>query len=260
MDTNFWKDAYKDLWLSSSKKESEIADFITKNTGLVVIPVGLGAESSDFISGSASQNGYEKGDPDLKIENTNIYLEVTGPLSDKVKSSEPLWFRPDKIDNAKSKFGSHDTFLLHNCSGENLWRVIHIDESFIAKYDAGHFKTVSPYIRGNKEKYVEISADDECVKPLSVLMEYLKKFISTEVNSTEPADTEVNSTELADTEVNSTEPADIEVNDKEDNTINICPYCGEDLVKRIARKGYREGKEFWGCSSYPKCGYIENID
>ena len=207
---------------------------------MVVIPVGLGAESSDFISGSANQNGYEKGDPDLKIENTNIYLEVTGPLSDKVKSSEPLWFRPDKIDNAKSKFGSHDTFLLHNCSGENLWRVIHIDESFIDKYDAGHFKTVSPYIRGNKEKYVEISADDECVKPLSVLMEYLKKFISTEVNSTEPAD--------------------IEVNDKEDNTNNTCPFCGEDLVKRIARKGYREGKEFWGCSSYPKCKYIENID
>lgn len=240
MDSNFWKDAYKNSWKLSSKKESEIANLITSNTGLTVIPVGLGAESSDFISGSASQNGYQKGDPDLKIENTNIYLEVTGPLSDKVKSSEPLWFRPDKIDNAKSKFGSHDTFLLHNCPGENLWRVIHIDKSFIEKYDAGHFKTVRPYIRGNKEKYVEISAGDECVKPLSVLMEYLKKFIQTEVNDTEVANTEFN--------------------DKEVKTNNICPLCGEDLVKRVAKTGYRAGKEFWGCSSFPKCRYIENID
>ena len=71
-------------------------------------------------------------------------------------------------------------------------------------------------------------------------MEYLKKFIQTEVNDTEVANTEFN--------------------DKEVKTNNICPLCGEDLVKRVAKTGYRAGKEFWGCSSFPKCRYIENID
>lgn len=33
-----------------------------------------------------------------------------------------------------------------------------------------------------------------------------------------------------------------------------CPQCGSVLVKRKSKYGY-----FWGCSSYPKCGYILNI-
>ncbi|MDD2337742.1 MAG: restriction endonuclease [Geobacteraceae bacterium] len=32
-----------------------------------------------------------------------------------------------------------------------------------------------------------------------------------------------------------------------------CPDCGASMVKRIARKGANAGKEFLGCSNYPKC-------
>ncbi len=39
----------------------------------------------------------------------------------------------------------------------------------------------------------------------------------------------------------------------------ICPRCGGKLVVRIATKGARKGKKFFGCSNYPKCKYIESL-
>ena len=38
-----------------------------------------------------------------------------------------------------------------------------------------------------------------------------------------------------------------------------CPKCGADLIIRIATRGANAGKQFYGCSNYPKCRYIENI-
>ena len=32
-----------------------------------------------------------------------------------------------------------------------------------------------------------------------------------------------------------------------------CPRCGRSMVRRIARKGPRAGRPFWGCSAYPRC-------
>jgi hypothetical protein len=39
-----------------------------------------------------------------------------------------------------------------------------------------------------------------------------------------------------------------------------CPKCGAPMVLRTAKKGKRAGKQFWGCSAYPKCRSIINID
>lgn len=39
----------------------------------------------------------------------------------------------------------------------------------------------------------------------------------------------------------------------------ICPRCGGQLVLRTAKKGERQGKQFWGCSNFPKCRYIEEL-
>ncbi len=35
----------------------------------------------------------------------------------------------------------------------------------------------------------------------------------------------------------------------------VCPKCGSELVKRVARKGAHAGSEFMGCAAYPKCKY-----
>ena len=39
----------------------------------------------------------------------------------------------------------------------------------------------------------------------------------------------------------------------------MCPQCGGYLVKRMAREGANAGREFYGCSNYPKCRYTKNI-
>lgn len=39
----------------------------------------------------------------------------------------------------------------------------------------------------------------------------------------------------------------------------LCPQCGARLVLRTARRGENAGNQFWGCSSFPKCRFTENI-
>lgn len=39
-----------------------------------------------------------------------------------------------------------------------------------------------------------------------------------------------------------------------------CPLCGEKLVIRTAKKGANIGRQFYGCSNYPKCKYTRNIE
>ncbi len=39
-----------------------------------------------------------------------------------------------------------------------------------------------------------------------------------------------------------------------------CPKCGADMIKRLARKGPNAGKYFYGCSRYPNCNGIININ
>ena len=43
------------------------------------------------------------------------------------------------------------------------------------------------------------------------------------------------------------------------STEMICPNCGGKLVLRTAKKGANVGKQFCGCSNYPKCRYVNNL-
>jgi len=38
-----------------------------------------------------------------------------------------------------------------------------------------------------------------------------------------------------------------------------CPKCGAGMVRRTARHGAYEGRDFYGCENYPKCRGIVNI-
>lgn len=40
----------------------------------------------------------------------------------------------------------------------------------------------------------------------------------------------------------------------------LCPKCGSQMVLRTAKRGDRAGKQFYGCSRYPHCRGIVNID
>lgn len=32
-----------------------------------------------------------------------------------------------------------------------------------------------------------------------------------------------------------------------------CPKCGKPMLRRMQKKGQQQGREFWGCSDYPRC-------
>lgn len=38
-----------------------------------------------------------------------------------------------------------------------------------------------------------------------------------------------------------------------------CPVCGKPMLKRMQRKGQMQGREFWGCSDYPRCKGLRPI-
>ncbi|RHV63125.1 MULTISPECIES: NERD domain-containing protein [Clostridia] len=44
-----------------------------------------------------------------------------------------------------------------------------------------------------------------------------------------------------------------------DEKAKSCPRCGSMLVLRTAKKGTNAGKQFWGCSAFPKCRYVKNV-
>lgn len=37
-----------------------------------------------------------------------------------------------------------------------------------------------------------------------------------------------------------------------------CPKCGSDMVLRTAKRGENAGRQFWGCSAFPRCRMIVN--
>ena len=47
--------------------------------------------------------------------------------------------------------------------------------------------------------------------------------------------------------------------DHESEIAPLCPRCSEVMVKRIAKGGENAGKEFWGCTNFPKCREIVTI-
>ena len=47
------------------------------------------------------------------------------------------------------------------------------------------------------------------------------------------------------------------IKEQRDNP-TTCPWCGGKLVVRTAKKGANIGKQFYGCSNYPKCRYTRN--
>lgn len=174
MDENYWKDAYQGTWDESSKREIRLMAYLEKHTGMKCKESGLGAGSSQYISGSAAKNGFQKGDADFLIMGTNIYIEVTGPLVKSVQPSDPLWFRPDKLNNA-IKNSDHDVFFAHHCMSANLWRVIHVDQEFKQRFRSYEFKVVTPNIRGRRERYVEIETNDRCIHDLDYLVAYINR-------------------------------------------------------------------------------------
>ena len=64
-----------------------------------------------------------------------------------------------------------------------------------------------------------------------------------------------NTSKVEELKDNSTEESSL----KETEMRLICPKCGKQLVLRTARRGANAGRQFYGCSNFPKCRFIMNI-
>ena len=54
--------------------------------------------------------------------------------------------------------------------------------------------------------------------------------------------------------------AGIDTSERSPSGVKLCPKCSSVMVKKVARKGRHAGKEFWACSAFPACRYIEPVD
>lgn len=44
------------------------------------------------------------------------------------------------------------------------------------------------------------------------------------------------------------------------DSVVICPKCQSEMIKRVAKKGVRQGQIFYGCSQFPKCRSVINAE
>ncbi len=174
-DPDFWKHQYQHAWAKASQREKTIKARIFNESGEQVEFVGLGAGSAAFLSGTAASQGYQKGDADLYVVGTNIFLEVTGPQSRSVRLEDPLWIRPDKVTNARTHFPGRETWVVHWLERDGTLRVIPLDQAFFDLIDQNAFQIVHPVIRGTRETYFAVPASHPCVKSWDTLIARLKQ-------------------------------------------------------------------------------------
>lgn len=52
----------------------------------------------------------------------------------------------------------------------------------------------------------------------------------------------------------------VEQPDKVPDSLPRCPKCGSEMILRTAKRGDNQGGKFWGCSKYPECRGILNLE
>ena len=67
--------------------------------------------------------------------------------------------------------------------------------------------------------------------------------------------------EIVESEPQVNKPAKVEATDHNANLIKMpaCPRCNGEMIKRVAKKGQRQGQTFFGCSQFPKCRGVVNV-
>jgi hypothetical protein len=173
---NYWKDKYKDFWDDAAKKEENVKKLIEKECKCKCRFVGLGAGSTNYLPGSAKLQGFKKGGSDLHVEGTSIFIEVTGPNTDRVGEDAALWIRPDKIQNALAD-SENDHWVVHVLKKNAHMRTVHMNEDLKIAFKKGELKIITPTIRCAEEKYVEIPAASKYVEEIGSLVIAIQKAI-----------------------------------------------------------------------------------
>lgn len=166
-DWNHYKKAYSGEWDAGNRREALIAD-ILERLGLSPQMEGLGAGSTEFISGRAEEHGKEKADPDIFVPNEDMYIEVTGTNIGWVRPEKDIRVRPDKFENALSN-STAEHWVVHVLDGPALLRCIKLTEETCETF-VGEGTSINTRHDDN-ETYVEIDPNHECIEPVTSLME-----------------------------------------------------------------------------------------
>ena len=97
--STFYKEKFKGTWGDSAKKEEFVKEQLELHTDRIVIASGFGAGSEDYIEGASGDHGFEKAEPDFQIKDSNICIEVTGPLRS-IRMTADLLINPRKVEYA----------------------------------------------------------------------------------------------------------------------------------------------------------------
>lgn len=191
-DSDYWKNEYKEFWNLSSARENALKEIIENETNLKVESYGFGVGSTKFFHGSALENGFEKGQPDLILPELDICIEVTGPLTKNVKPGADLWFRPDKISFAMLHRYDCNEFFASNFESTDQWYILHFNDEMMTRYEKdckNHaiFRKVTTKIRGRTENFVAIKSNDQSIGSLDVFLYYLKQ-VKISIDNPEGAD------------------------------------------------------------------------
>ncbi len=174
VDENYWKEKYKDYWTTAADKEEKVRKIIEKECNCTIEYSGLGAGSAEYLPGSAASRGYKKGGSDLKVKNTNLFIEVTGPNVESVRKDDDLWIRPDKIQNA-IRNPENDYWIVHVLKSNFYIRIIHINDEFKNDFRRGAFRLITPRIRDAEEKYIAVPASSKHITNIESLCKAIKK-------------------------------------------------------------------------------------
>ena len=68
--------------------------------------------------------------------------------------------------------------------------------------------------------------------------------------------------EIVELEPKVDEPATVELTDHTATMTQAptCPRCNGEMIKRVAKKGQQQGQTFFGCSKFPKCRGVVNLN
>lgn len=133
---------------------------------------------------------------------------------------------------------------IYNNNLENYLSDMQIDEIYNSLYP---FTQVDDNI---KQKHID-NIYNNIIEDISINK---KEFNNKELISIEEKVENKRIVEIANNSI-----VDIEDNSDEINKFFICPCCGSKLILRTAKYGVHAGKNFYGCSNYPKCKYKKQI-
>lgn len=168
-DWDHYKKAYSGEWDAGNRRERLVAEII-EQLGLTVEMEGLGAGSTEFISGRAEEHGKDKADPDLFIPKTETYIEVTGTNIGWVRPEKPIRIRPDKFENAL-KNPEEDHWVVHILDGPAFLRCVELTEGLCSKFQ-DQKKSIDTR-HDTDETYVEIDPDHSCIQSFTALLSHL---------------------------------------------------------------------------------------